>query len=312
MTMIYSKHIPKILSLALVVFLSGISIAHAYEPLAPLPISSGIGTSTGYENMGTYLSGMMKFLIAIGGVIAIVTAIIGGVQYIASGITPSQKNDAKKRIENAFVGLAIVLTSYLILNSINPDLVKINLNLPKVRGTFRETSTVDQAQDSYGITKYSSLSCLMLNGLVGGEGGDFARCTDSKVRKELFDKHGIGVNKQDCDSDGDTNCTSLNGLPQRAIDGLIKLSSDCKKYHKIGPCAITITGGTESGHKTHGPGKPIVDLSKTPALNEYIISDSNVLQKIETKAGIQYYLRGGGSYLDENIEGHPPHWHVTF
>ncbi|MGB2580286.1 MAG: hypothetical protein WBC83_01160, partial [Minisyncoccia bacterium] len=53
-------------------------------------------------------------------------------QYVAAGIAPSAKQDAKERILNALIGLTLVLTSYLILNSINPGLVQFNFSLPPI------------------------------------------------------------------------------------------------------------------------------------------------------------------------------------
>ena len=107
----------------------------SYKPLAPLP-----GTFTGEKgkettNMSLYLSGMLKLVIALGGALSILVAIIGGVQYVASGIAPNAKNEAKGRITNAFIGLTIILSSYLLLNTINPDLVNLKFSLEKVEGT---------------------------------------------------------------------------------------------------------------------------------------------------------------------------------
>ncbi|MBI5400951.1 MAG: hypothetical protein HZB12_02460, partial [Candidatus Yonathbacteria bacterium] len=45
------------------------------------------------------------------------------------------KSDAKERIIGALIGLGLILTSWLILNSINPNLVNFNLNLPAVGET---------------------------------------------------------------------------------------------------------------------------------------------------------------------------------
>lgn len=145
MIMIYAKNISRLLSLLLVIFLGGILIAHAgeftYTPLAKLPIGEGGTIPEKYTSMGTYLAGMLKLIIALGGVFAIVTAIIGGVQRIASGISPSGKEAANDRIENALIGLGLVLTSYLILNSINPKLVDINSDLEKLPGKTRGVVT---------------------------------------------------------------------------------------------------------------------------------------------------------------------------
>lgn len=124
------------LATALIILFSCIAtvlVVHAqsYTPLAPLPIGEGGATPSSYT-MSTYLSGALKLLIALGGAFSILTAIIGGTQYVAASITPDAKNNAKKRIENAFIGLALVLTSYLILNSINPKLLAFNFMLPAV------------------------------------------------------------------------------------------------------------------------------------------------------------------------------------
>lgn len=105
-----------------------------YQPLAPLPLGEGGSTPSEYT-LSTYLSGMLKLIIALGAAFAVLMSVVGGIQYVASGITPSKKNEAKDRIWNAITGLVLVLTSYLILNTINPQLVAFNLSLPAVEGT---------------------------------------------------------------------------------------------------------------------------------------------------------------------------------
>ncbi len=107
-----------------------IASAQTYLPLAPLPGTVIAGTDS--TDLSTYLTGMIKLLVALGGALAVVMLVIGGTQYVAAGINPSAKGDAKDRILNALIGLTLVLTSYLILNSINPNLVAFNLNLPAI------------------------------------------------------------------------------------------------------------------------------------------------------------------------------------
>jgi len=52
-----------------------------------------------------------------------------GIEYIISE-SMDTKGDAKKRIQAALTGLAIALVSYILLNTINPDLLKLqNLNV---------------------------------------------------------------------------------------------------------------------------------------------------------------------------------------
>ncbi|HAT68253.1 MAG: hypothetical protein A2481_03790 [Candidatus Yonathbacteria bacterium RIFOXYC2_FULL_47_9] len=105
--------------------------AQEYTPLASLPIGPG-GSEPATWTLSTYLSGAIKLLVASAGALAVVMLVIGGTQYVAAGINPSAKGDAKERIGNALIGLILVLTSYLILNSIDPKLVQFNLTLPPV------------------------------------------------------------------------------------------------------------------------------------------------------------------------------------
>jgi len=117
------------------------AFAQSYTPLAPLP-----GTYTGdagseTTNLSLYLSGAIKLLIALGAGLSILVAIIGGTQYVAAGVSPDAKSGAKERITNALIGLTLVLVSYLILNSINPNLVSFNFMLPPV-GTSPMVPTV--------------------------------------------------------------------------------------------------------------------------------------------------------------------------
>lgn len=103
--------------------------AQGYVPLVSLPGVTEAGTAV---NMSSYLSGMIKLLIALATGFAVLMLIVGGTQYVASGVLPDQKSDAKNRMLGAIGGLALVLVSYLILNSINPKLVQFHLMLPPV------------------------------------------------------------------------------------------------------------------------------------------------------------------------------------
>ena len=126
------KHLISILvGLALIAF-AGVLVANAqsYTPLARLP--GTVDANTGQTNISMYLSGAIKLLIALGAALAILFAIIGGTQYVAAGISPDAKSGAKERIWGALIGLVIILTSYLLLNSINPKLVQFSFMLPPV------------------------------------------------------------------------------------------------------------------------------------------------------------------------------------
>lgn len=80
------------------------------------------GTSPG---VSSYLSSIYTLGVGLAGVLAVLMIVIGGIQYIGSGMSPSAKEDAKGRITNAILGLLLALASWLILNTINPNLVSL-------------------------------------------------------------------------------------------------------------------------------------------------------------------------------------------
>ena len=101
---------------------------------------------------------------------------------------------------------------------------------------------------------------------------------------------------------GSGGCTTVGTLPSYAIDKAIALKNNC------GGCELVITGGSEFGHITHGPGRPIVDLRKGDTLDTYI--KSKAVKHQQTSKGIKYFMDDGSTFLDET--GGTPHWHVVF
>jgi len=70
--------------------------------------------------------------IALGGLGVFVSLLIAGIQYLTSFGNPTSMKDAMGRIQSAIIGLILLLSSWLILNTINPDLTNfdISFNLP--------------------------------------------------------------------------------------------------------------------------------------------------------------------------------------
>lgn len=77
-------------------------------------------------NIGAYLLSLYKIFFTVTVVISVVMIIIGGIQWMFSAI-PGVKLDGKGKIFSALSGLFIALSSWLILNTINPDLLDFSL-----------------------------------------------------------------------------------------------------------------------------------------------------------------------------------------
>jgi hypothetical protein len=70
-----------------------------------------------------YIGGLYKYAVAIAGVLAAVMLMIGGLQYLASAGNSERVSRGKEMITDSLLGLLLVLGTYILLNTINPNLV---------------------------------------------------------------------------------------------------------------------------------------------------------------------------------------------
>lgn len=67
---------------------------------------------------------LIKFLLSVAGGIALFVLIVSGIMYIMSAGSPDSKNNAKKTLMSALVGLFLVLISYAIVVVLDDIFVK--------------------------------------------------------------------------------------------------------------------------------------------------------------------------------------------
>lgn len=254
-----------------------------------------------------------NYLITIAIVLAVIFLIYGGFLY-ATGNAATALNKGKQIIINALTGLAFALFSWLLLNTLNKDIVKATLTIPTITQSVLNSSTGTNTTPG-GTT----------GGTTGGSTGsttpptgnsDLQRILADEQRvRSLLSDGGISINASPCSSVGQTGCTNVGLLGQAAIDGVIALKKVCGSG-----CNVQITGGTEYWlHSSHGPNKSIVDLAFDSVLNNYI--------KVVAKASMQplvcngdrypftalYTIRNSSArYFTEDCPGKPAHWHVTY
>ena len=128
--MIYMKKTFLILIIAsLFLFLIPFSLWAGYKLEVGIPNQQGAqaGSEVGLADYIRYI-----YLSALGavGVAALGALIIGGFIYMFSDLVTT-KEEAKKYIWGAIWGLLLGLAAYLILYTINPDLVSLNILLPE-------------------------------------------------------------------------------------------------------------------------------------------------------------------------------------
>jgi len=67
------------------------------------------------------------FVITIAGIAVFAMLVWGGFTWLTSAGDPGKITDAKDRIYSAFLGLLLILASFLIMQTINPELTALNL-----------------------------------------------------------------------------------------------------------------------------------------------------------------------------------------
>ncbi|TSC69138.1 MAG: Uncharacterized protein G01um101456_337 [Parcubacteria group bacterium Gr01-1014_56] len=120
-----------------------------YTPLEPI---TGFTSGMANVDLPTFLEGLFRILFSLGALLAVVMLVIGGIEYMVSEI-PGVKNQGLKRAQAALWGMAILAGSYLILNTINPDLLKLDF-------TVRNNQTT---QDTNNIPTFDACSWSTTN-----------------------------------------------------------------------------------------------------------------------------------------------------
>jgi hypothetical protein len=209
-------------------------------------MTSAVTTST---SPGAFVAGFYQFALMIGGVLAFGAIVYGGILYAASAGNPSKQSEGREWIKSALFGLLLLAGAYLILYTINPNLV--NLGLP----TLQSVNIQAPSGGGGNVTGLSS-----------------AQETQSLAASRLAQAGITEVSTGNCSDQSNSNCTSLAGIRDDTIDEAVTLKTNCG-------CTVTISGGTETGHDTaangvdHADGYKI-DLQANNGLTNFIETNS--------------------------------------
>ena len=99
------------------------SVAHA----ATVSISPNIPGLTNVSNAGPagWIAGFYKFALLFAGIIAFGSIVYGGFKYATSAGNASKQEEGRSWIWSALIGLLLLAAAYLILKTVNPNLVKL-------------------------------------------------------------------------------------------------------------------------------------------------------------------------------------------
>lgn len=92
--------------------------------MAAIAQTQGLENIISGTDVGDLVPGIYRFGLGLVGISALVALIVGGVMYMTAGGSQDQTKRARVWLGNAVFGLVLALLSYVILNTINPDLVR--------------------------------------------------------------------------------------------------------------------------------------------------------------------------------------------
>lgn len=196
-------------------------------------------------NLGTDLynciSKLYRFGIAFGAVALVFFVVLAGYTYITGGEAAKEKG--KSILISALTGMAIILSSYVLLSFINPDLVKIKPIQPPIFSA----SDLPKCED-VGL----GVNCVLPNGQVTTGGAGTAGSASEAQYQTLITQYAQQRGIEYCalsalmQKESSYNFLIVSNGPPREVDPkssnkqTYNITDFDSKYHAIGLTQITI------------------------------------------------------------------------
>lgn len=239
-----------------------------------------------------YLQSIYKLMFWVIAMVAVIMIVVGGIQYMGSDRLKN-KAEGKDRIWKAIWGLLTVLLAWLIVYSINPDLVSLKIDFSSFSLNRSGSGSTAGLRTNTGIIDNSGQS----NNGGTTTNGSASNLTDQEVRDRLS-AAGIEVKAEN---------TSVAGLQPTTIDWIIDQKNQCPE------CGFVITGGTEAGHSSNHTNGYKIDLRSNDSTNTYL---NNLIKEDFNSAGqvgnYAKYVSTDGQIVILNELSNPKgaHWDI--
>lgn len=111
-----------------------------------LTLSTKIGNLETVGDLGTYVQAVYSWMINGAFLFAVVMMMVGGLQYALGAASKEQVTKAKKRIKDGIIGLVLLLCAVLIVQTVNPQLLKLQIPRPSL---LRDVNLDDMTCEKY-------------------------------------------------------------------------------------------------------------------------------------------------------------------
>ncbi|MBI5079470.1 hypothetical protein HZB06_02250 [Candidatus Wolfebacteria bacterium] len=296
------------------IFISSFDLALAAEmKLQFLPSSINQGSPV------TFVSWFYGFALGLVGIAVFGVIIYGAIIYTVSAGNASAQADAREWITSAIWGLVLLLAAYLILWTINKDIV----NLGKIQGFLKkEVTPVDTTPAEGEVTPVDTTpaegdgtcgdgveTCPDYGGGGGGQkiddGGAVVgegSLSEKDARSRLSDNN--IQTKDSCPAGQTKDCVNFNGMKEKTMAEIVVFSK------QAGSQNVFISGGTEGAHSdgvySHSNGYKF-DVRMNDAVTKYIEGNYTRIDDRIEKDGSktpQYQSSDGAIYAKESNRNH--------
>ncbi len=212
-----------------------------YSPRVSMELQVPFGIlESGNVDIVKYISGIYRYGIGVAGILAVAMIVFGGLRWLMAAGNPAQIGEAKESIASAVIGLLLALFSYVMLLTVNPNLVNLNFNRPEmVKPITMDEAICPDGKGSVKVGGKCSSTCDCVEG----------RCIEmepgfTEVLTSGLVKTGMSVLSVWALGGGSlgTGAERLWFGVKQGTDVAKKMAQLCWSNKKI--CASTVTGGT--------------------------------------------------------------------
>jgi len=131
------------------------------------------------DMIAQYIAAVYKYGVGITGILAFVMIMVGGIMWMMAGGSPDRVSNAKTYIAGALLGLILALSSYLLLQTVNPRLVNLEMpELPSIKGVNTKCCCYAE-KDCKNVE--TDMECTNLG--YKSEAGKNRKCTTEEIEK---------------------------------------------------------------------------------------------------------------------------------
>lgn len=169
---------------ALVLFTPQLLLAADFQALTSIP---GIQQAANSRNLAAFLNTLYMLCVGAAAILAVLKIVQGGVTYML-GDSITEKREARHHITLAVLGLVLVLAPALVFGIIDPDILRLNVDLTGLRTEATGPATTSGGSDVTWVSTNANdaATCQSQGGVWSTESAGTYRCSHQTAHEEEY------------------------------------------------------------------------------------------------------------------------------